>query len=165
MRTVKKSLGQAKEGEKIYRVCIRQSQIIENADGSIIKDMTIDKIESLGDFYNNMFTLSDGERIRAYINNEVAVVERVPDEKSQHPLAIYEDFYCQNRRVLLQTVSDILEDNIQRMEKLREEALKISNRGIVSKNIADSLYDMFAATGEDENENVLSELEFAEMAL
>lgn len=160
----KKTFGLSKEGERIYRVSLNASKIVENVDGSIIKDMIIDKIESLGDFYSFMFTLSDGSRIRVNRNNEVAVIERMTDEWSKHPMALFEDYYSQDRRTLLKTVSDRLGDNAERMNNLRTEALKISNSCIISKDIVDGLYQMFE-TCTDSEERFISEVEFAEMAL
>ena len=160
----KKTFGLSKEGERIYRVSLNASKIVENADGSIIKDLTIDKIEQFGDFYNFMFTLSDGSRIRVSRNNEVAVIERMTDERIKHPMALFEDYYSHDRRTLLKTVSDRLGENEEKMNNLRSEALKISNSCIISKDFVDGLYQMFESCTDSE-ERLISEVEFAEMAL
>lgn len=158
----KKTFGLSKDGDKIYRVSVNASKLVENADGSIIKGLIIDKIESLGDFYNFMFTLSDGSRIRVNRNNEVAVIDRMTDERQQHPMAIFQDFYSHSRRLALKAVSDSLNNNAERMNNLKTEALKIANSCIVSKNITDSMCEMYQ---DSEEERVLTEVEFAEMAL
>lgn len=160
---IKKTFGLAKEGEKIYRVSINASKILEHSDGSIIKDLTIEKIESLGDFYSFMFTLSDGSHIRVNRNNEVAIIERTPDDKLKHPMAVFEDYFSQNRRAMLMAASRRLNDNFERMDSLSKETKIISTNCVISKSIVDSLYPMFP--DKENEENVLTEVEFAEMAL
>ena len=159
----KKTFCLAKEGEKIYRVSLNSSTIVENADGSIIKTLIIDKIETCGDFYTLTLLLSDGSRINVNRNNEVAVIERAPDEKQKHPMALFEDFFCQNRKLLFKTVSDNLKDNFERMGKLRTEALMISNNCVISRRIIDPMINLYPEV--EKEEIVLTEEQFAEMAL
>lgn len=158
---MEKTFGCTKTGEKIYRVCVSASKLIENADGSIIKDLIIDDIKPLDDFYKLLFTLSDGSHVRACRNNTIIAIETTPDERLKHPMALFYTFYSQNRKTLLQMVSKKLKENIDRMNALKTEALKISNSCIVSINIAESLCELFP----DEEEKVMTEEEFASMAL
>lgn len=159
----KKTFCLAKEGEKIYRVSLNSSKLVENSDGSIIKTLIIDKIETYGDFYTLILTLSDGSRVNVCRNNEVAVIERMPTEREQHPMALFEDFFCQNRKLLFKTVSSKLNDNFERMTDLRSEALMISNSCTVSKRITDSMINLYPEV--EKEEIVLTEEQFAEMAL
>jgi hypothetical protein len=77
-------------------------------------------------------------------------------------MAIFQDFYSHSRRLALKAVSDCLNNNAERMNNLKTEALKIANSCIISKNITDSMYEMYQ---DSEEERVLTEVEFAEMAL
>ena len=55
----KKTFCLAKEGEKIYRVSLNSSKLVEDADGSIVKALIIDKIETYDqkiDFENKKFS-------------------------------------------------------------------------------------------------------------
>lgn len=160
---MEKTFGTSKVGEKIYMVSVSESKLVEDDDGAIIRLLRIEDIESLGDFYSFMFTLSDKSHIRVNRNNNVAMVERTPEARLTHPMAMYADFYSQNRKKLLKTVSDLLEQNITRMTNLKTEALKISNNGNVAKSIVDALAK--DCPDVEEEEKVLSEVEFAEMAL
>ena len=160
---MEKTFGSSKVGEKIYMVSVSASSLVEDDNGAFIKLLEIEDIESLGDFYSFMFTLSNKSHIRVNRNNNVAMVERTPETRLTHPMAIYADFYSQSRKKLLKTVSEMLEQNITRMNNLKTEAQKISNMG----NVAKSVVDAFAKDCPDveEEERVLSEVEFAEMAL
>jgi hypothetical protein len=154
-----KTLGNVNLKEKIYRVIIRNSKIIENSDGSIVKTLTIESIEPVGDFYNFNLRLSDGSTIRVYRNSEVTTIERTPDERFEHPMAIFQDFYSQDRKKLLENVVARLSDNAERMNELKKEVLKISNTCIISLNIAKSMMSLYT----DEKE--MTEEEFASIAL
>jgi len=160
---MEKTFGASKIGEKIYMVSVSESKLVEDDDGAIIRLLRIEDIESLGDFYSFMFTLSDKSHIRVNRNNNVAMVERTPEARLTHPMAMYGDFYSQNRKKLLKTVSEMLEQNITRMNNLKTEAMKISNSGNVAKSIIDALAK--DCPDVEEEEKVLSEVEFAEMAL
>ena len=160
---MEKTFGTSKVGEKIYMVSVSESRLVEDDEGAIIKLLRIEDIESLGDFYSFMFTLSDKSHIRVSRNNSVAMIERTPEAKLTHPMAIYADFYSQNRKKLLKTVSDVLGQNIDKMNNLKTEALKIANSGIVAKGVLDALAK--DCPDIEEEERVLTEVEFAEMAL
>jgi hypothetical protein len=158
---MEKTFGLSKVGDKMYMASVSASSLVEDDNGAFIKLLKIENIENLGDFYSYMFTLSDKSHIRVNRNNNVAMVERTPETRLEHPMAIYADFYSQSRKKLLKTVSEMLEQNITRMNNLKTEAQKIANSGIIAKGIIDAL----AKDCPDDEERVLSEVEFAEMAL
>jgi hypothetical protein len=145
--------------DKLYKVSVKDSKLTENTDGSVIEALSVYSIMAMGDFYTIMLTLSDGSRIKTNRNNEVTCIENNTDGEDEHPLALNMDFYSPSRKALLTTVSARLQENITRMSKLKEEVLKISNTSITSKNIADSLCEMY------KDEKPMTEVEFAEMAL
>lgn len=154
-----KNLGNAKAGEKIYRLSLNASNIIENGDGTIVKTLTIEKIEELGDYYSLLFTLSDGSHVRGHRNNHIMSVERVTDDKLAHPMAIFSDYYCQDERKLLNEVDAKLKQDVERMTSLRTEAMKILNSCTVARSIIG--YVEKSMKGEDE----VTDEEFANMSL
>ena len=156
---VTKTFACTKEGDKIYRVRIKNSKVQENSDGSIISDLKVIKIESLGDFYNFSFELSDGLQIRVGRNCEVSYVSTATSFKFGEVPAVTGDFYSHDRAKLLKTVSEYLKNNAKSVGEIKEQALKISNLCNVSINIIDSLI------GTIPEEREMTEEEFAEMAL
>lgn len=154
-----KNLGNAKAGEKIYRLSLNASNIIENGDGTIVKTLTIEKIEELGDYYSLLFTLSDGSHVRGHRNNHIMSVERVTDDKLAHPMAIFSDYYCQDERKLLNEVDAKLKQDADRMASLRTEAMKILNSCTVARSIIEY------ATKSMKDEDEVTDEEFANMSL
>lgn len=154
-----KNLGNAKAGEKIYRLSLNASNIIENGDGTIVKTLTIEKIEELGDYYSLLFTLSDGSHVRGHRNNHIMSVERVTDDKLAHPMAIFSDYYCQDKRKLLNEVDAKLKQDVERMTSLRIETMKILN----SCTVARSIIGYVEKSMKDEDE--VTDEEFANMSL
>ena len=157
---VPKTFGCTNKGDKIYRVCIKNSRIIMNIDGSIIKDMKVTNIEPLGDFYNFSFTLSDNSEIRVERNNEVAYVEETNDKNIFENVTLTGSFYSQKRKKLLSTVTSSLKESQKKIDKLKEEILKIADSCNSSVAIANSMAEHF----KNETDNVTLE-EFASMAL
>jgi len=156
---VTKTFGCTKEGDKIYRVRVRNSKVQENSDGSIINDLKVIKIESLGDFYNFEFELSDGSQIRVGRNSEVSYISTATTFKLGEVTGVTGDFYSHDRAKLLKTVSEHLKNNAKTVGEIKEQALKISNLCNVSISIIDSLIDTIP------EEKEMTEEEFAEMAL
>lgn len=161
---MEKTFGSTKIGDKIYMVSISSSKIEENKEGEIIRTLTVQDISTLGDFYTFMFTLSDGSHIKVNRNNVIATAEKTPEERLQHPMALFEDIYSHSRKKLLETVSWRLDEHVKRMTALKEECLKLSNKSIVSKRIIDELCKTYYSEPEEE-EREITEVEFAEMAL
>jgi hypothetical protein len=157
---VPKTFGCTNKGDKIYRVCIKNSRIIMNIDGSIIKDMKVTNIEPLGDFYNFMFTLSDNSKIRVGRNNEVVYVEETNDNNIFENVTLTGSFYSHDRKKLLSTVTSSLKESQKKIDKLKEEILKIADSCNSSVGIANSMAEFF----KNETDNVTLE-EFASMAL
>ena len=154
-----KNLGNAKAGEKIYKISLDASNIVEIGDGTITKALTIEKIEELGDYYSLLFTLSDGSHVRGHRNNHIMSVERVTDDKLAHPMAIFSDYYCQDKRRLLSEVDAKLKQDAERMTSLRSEAMKILNSCTVSRSIIEYV------TKSMKDEDEITDEEFANMSL
>ena len=154
-----KSFGLTKEGDKIYKVSVESSKVVQNNQGYVIDELTVEKIESLGDFYSFMFTLSNHTHIRVNRNNVVTFVEKTPPEKLNNPMAMFSDFYSHDRKVLLKTVSEKLREHFDKLAKVKNEVSKLANNCISSVDIIDSLGKIYGT------EHTMTEVEFAEMAL
>lgn len=155
-----KTFGLTEKGDKIYKVSIEASRLAENANGCVIDDLTVKDIDQLGDFYSFMFTLSDNTHIRVSRNNVVELVEKTPPEKLNHPMAMFCDFYSHSRKALMKRVSEALKLNFDKLAAVKTEVTKLANSCLVSKDVVDSLAEVF----KDEKTEI-TEVEFAEMAL
>ena len=158
---MEKTFGLIKPGDKLYKVSVRASRLMENKDGSIIESLNVEEINSASDFYTMKFLLSDMSEVYLNRNVDVQATQPVQTSSKTYPMGLYEDLYSTKRSTLMTMASKRLNEHSERMKKLRQESGILLNNSIVSEEIINQMLKVFV---EDE-EPKMTEVEFAEMAL
>ena len=153
-----KTFGLAEKGEKMYKVELLDSKLVEDNYGGVIKTLEIRSVLPTNNFYNLHFFFTDNTDVYLNRNNDVSIVE-VDKSDIKHPMGLTEAFYSQDRGVLLDAVNKRLSDHLDRMNKLRSESLMLLNSTVIAQRIVDQLGKIYP------KEHPMTEVEFAEMAL
>ena len=157
-----KTFKNIKEGDKVYRIRIENSQLVEDENGSFIDLLKVEKKQQWNDFYTLRLTFDDRTHAEVRVNATTVTIDKKPQETGLYPVGISAELYSRSRKKVLETALNKLKSKHEQLTKIRIETLTLINKGIISTGKLESLYE---SAYDDSTENVMTEVEFAEMAL
>jgi hypothetical protein len=162
MDKIEKTFRNIKEGDKVYRIRIANSKLVEDENGGFIELLKVEKRQQWNNFYTLRLTFDDRTHAEVNMNAISISVDKKPQTNVDAPIGIFTEFYSPSRKKVLEAALTRLKSKQQQLSELRRETLILINQGIISAGKIEPLYE---SAYDDSKENAMSEVEFAEMAL